>query len=160
MDLGPKTEGRLRETRNKDMEMGKRIQQLRREKNLTQEQAAAALGVTGAAVSKWETDAAIPDVAMLCPLARLLGTTVDALLDFRPSLEPGEIDALLEQRRKLFEEKKLEEAGDSCEALLREYPDDLRLKCAVAGLYVMYLSTSPDETWMKAQVWRPAPAVC
>lgn len=154
MDLGPKTEGRLRETRNKDMEMGKRIQQLRREKNLTQEQAAAALGVTGAAVSKWETDAAIPDVAMLCPLARLLGTTVDALLDFRPSLEPGEIDALLEQRRKLFEEKKLEEAGDSCEALLREYPDDLRLKCAVAGLYVMYLSTSPDETWMKAQVRR------
>lgn len=136
------------------MEMGKRIQQLRREKNLTQEQAAAALGVTGAAVSKWETDAAIPDVAMLCPLARLLGTTVDALLDFRPALEPGEIDALLEQRRKLFEEKKLEEAGASCEALLREYPDDLRLKCAVAGLYVMYLSTSPDETWMKAQVRR------
>ena len=57
------------------MELGKRIQQLRREKDLTQEQMAAVLGVTGAAVSKWETDAAIPDVAMLCPLARLLAVS-------------------------------------------------------------------------------------
>ncbi len=136
------------------MEMGKRIQHLRREKNLTQEQVAAALGVTGAAVSKWETDAAMPDVAMLCPLARLLGTTVDALLDFRPALEPGEIDALLEERRKLFEERRLEEAASSCEALLREYPDDLRLKCATAGLYVMYLSASPDREWTEAKLRR------
>ena len=115
------------------MEIGKRIQRLRRERSLTQEQLAAALGVTSAAVSKWETNAAIPDVAMLCPLARMLGITVDALLDFRPALEQEEINVLLEDRRKLFEEKRLEEAGASCEALLREYPDDLRLKCAIAG---------------------------
>ena len=38
--------------------MGKRIQRLRRERGLTQEQAAEALGVTAAAVSKWETTAA------------------------------------------------------------------------------------------------------
>ena len=55
------------------MEIGKRIQHLRREKGLTQEQIAAALGVTSAAVSKWETNAALPDIGMLCPLARLLG---------------------------------------------------------------------------------------
>ena len=133
------------------MEIGKRIQHLRREKDLTQEQMAAALGVTSAAVSKWETNAAIPDVAMLCPLARLLGTTVDALLDFRPALEQEEINALLEDRRKLFEEKRLEEAVASCEALLREYPDDLRLKCAAAGLYIIYLSASLDTDWMEAQ---------
>ncbi len=36
--------------------MGKRIQKLRRQRGLTQEQAAAALGVTAAAVSKWETE--------------------------------------------------------------------------------------------------------
>ena len=133
------------------MEIGKKIQCLRREKGLTQEQMAAALGVTSAAVSKWETNAAIPDVAMLCPLARLLGITVDALLDFRPALEQEEINALLEDRRKLFEEKRLEEAVASCEALLREYPDDLRLKCAAAGLYIMYLSASLDTDWMEAQ---------
>lgn len=136
------------------MEIGKRIQHLRREKNLTQEQAAAVLGVTSAAVSKWETNAAIPDVAMLCPLARLLGTTVDALLDFRPALEQEEINALLEERRKLFEGKRLEEAVASCEALLREYPDDLRLKCAAAGLYIMYIPAFSNTDGIDRQMER------
>lgn len=136
------------------MEIGKKIQQLRREKNLTQERMAEALGVTSAAVSKWETSAAIPDVAMLCPLARLLGTTVDALLDFRPALEPEEISVLLEERRKLFEENKLEEGVSSCEALLREYPDDLRLKCAAAGLYIMYIPAPSDTDWIERQMER------
>lgn len=142
------------EARSTSMEIGKRIQQLRRAKDLTQEQVAAALGVTGAAVSKWETDAAIPDVAMLCPLSRLLGTTVDGLLDFRPALEQAGIDALLEERRRLFEAQRLEEAAASCETLLREYPDDLRLKCAVAGLYIIYLSASPDKAWIERQTER------
>lgn len=154
MVLGLKTGGRLRENEEQTMEIGKRIQCLRREKKLTQEQLASALGVTSAAVSKWETNAAMPDVTMLCPLARMLGITVDELLDFRPALEQEEINALLEDRRKLFEEKRLEEAGASCEALLREYPSDLRLKCAAAGLYVMYLSASTEEKWIKAQLER------
>ena len=136
------------------MEIGKRIQQLRREKKLTQEQLASALGVTSAAVSKWEPNAAMPDVTMLCPLARMLGITVDGLLDFRPALEQEEINVLLEDRRKLFEEKRLEEAGASCEALLREYPDDLRLKCAIAGLYILYLTASLEEAWMEEQTAR------
>ncbi len=136
------------------MEIGKRIQRLRREKDLTQEQMAAALGVTSAAVSKWETGAAIPDVSMLCPLARMLGTTVDGLLDFRPALEQGEIDALLEDRRKLFEAQKIEEGVASCEALLREYPDDLRLKCAAAGLYVMYMPAILDTDGNKDSMKR------
>ena len=136
------------------MEIGKRIQRLRREKDLTQEQMAAALGVTSAAVSKWETGAAIPDVAMLCPLARMLGTTVDGLLDFRPALEQGEINALLEDRRKLFEARKIEEGVASCEALLREYPDDLRLKCAAAGLYVMYMPAILDTDGNKDSMKR------
>ena len=136
------------------MDMGKRIQRLRREKQLTQEQVAAALGITSAAVSKWETGAALPDVALLCPLARLLGTTVDGLLDFRPALEPEEINVLLEERRKLFEERRLEEAAASCEALLREYPDDLSLKCAAAGLYIMYMPAAADADWAGRQMQR------
>ena len=138
------------------MEIGKKIQQLRREKNLTQEQMSAALGVTSAAVSKWETGAAIPDTAMLCPLARLLGTTVDALLDFRPALEPEEINVLLEERRKLFEANQLEEAAASCEALLREYPNDLQLKCAAAGLYIMYMPAYSNTDRIDHQMDRAA----
>lgn len=136
------------------MEIGRQIQRRRKEKDLTQEQVAAALGVTSAAVSKWETGAAMPDVATLCPLARLLGTTVDGLLDFRPALELEEINGLLEERRKLFEQGRLEEASASCEALLREYPDDLQLKCATAGLYIMYMPADSDTERIERQIGR------
>ena len=69
-----------------EMPTGKTIQTLRRQKGLTQEQLAEAVGVTAAAVSKWETASAYPDILLLCPLARALGTTPDILLDFRPLL--------------------------------------------------------------------------
>ena len=36
------------------MNLGSKILELRRQKNITQEELAAALGVTAAAVSKWE----------------------------------------------------------------------------------------------------------
>ena len=138
------------------MEIGKYIQQLRRQKGLTQEQMAGALGVTSAAVSKWETDAALPDVSLLCPLARLLGTTVDDLLGFQPALERGEINALMERGRRLFEAGDAEEAAAFCEGLLREYPNDLYLKCAAAGLYIAYLTAALDPEWIERQVRRAA----
>lgn len=39
-----------------ELKIGKRIQELRREKGLTQEQVARALNISAAAVSKWETE--------------------------------------------------------------------------------------------------------
>lgn len=56
------------------------LKQLRKQKNLSQEQLAAAMGVSTQAVSKWECAQSYPDVESLPALADLLGTTVDALL--------------------------------------------------------------------------------
>lgn len=131
--------------------MGKRIQKLRKARELTQEQAAAALGVTAAAVSKWETDAACPDVAMLAPLARLLKVTIDALLDFRPVLTQEEIPAALAESRRLFEEKRSGEAREAAGALLRQYPGDLWLRFHTASLLTAYLSTAADEAEVREQ---------
>lgn len=70
--------------------MGKRIQRLQRERGLTQEQAAEALGVTAAAVSKWETTAASRTF--------LLGSFRQALAEdetFRPLRDTPAFQALL-----------------------------------------------------------------
>ena len=64
-----------------DMTIGKRIALLRREKNLTQEELAQHIGVSPQAVSKWENDQTCPDISALPKLARLLGVTVDELLE-------------------------------------------------------------------------------
>lgn len=62
------------------MDFGKRINALRRQKDITQEELAAELGVTAAAVSKWENGYTLPDILMLCALADFFGVSTDELL--------------------------------------------------------------------------------
>lgn len=61
--------------------VGKTIAKLRQNKNMTQQQLAAALNVSHQAVSKWETGAALPDVQTLMALTRLFGITMEQLLN-------------------------------------------------------------------------------
>jgi len=61
------------------MSFSQNIKRLRTEKNLTQEQLAAALGISAQAVSKWETSETYPDGALLVPLANELGVSLDEL---------------------------------------------------------------------------------
>ncbi|MDE6210712.1 MAG: helix-turn-helix domain-containing protein [Clostridia bacterium] len=60
---------------------------LRKEKGMTQAQLAELLGVTNKAVSKWETGEAMPETSLLLPLSRILGVTVDELLDGKRNIE-------------------------------------------------------------------------
>ncbi|MDE7417900.1 MAG: response regulator [Lachnospiraceae bacterium] len=62
------------------MNIGTQIQTLRREHNITQETLAAEMGVTVGAVSKWENNATMPDILMLCSLADYFQVTTDELL--------------------------------------------------------------------------------
>ena len=48
---------------------GPLIRRLRKERGMTQKDLAARLNVTDKAVSKWERDLSLPDVALLLPLA-------------------------------------------------------------------------------------------
>ena len=69
-----------------DMTIGKRIAHLRKEKGLTQEELAGHMGVSPQAVSKWENDQTCPDISALPKLAKLLGVSVDELLEGRENL--------------------------------------------------------------------------
>ena len=62
------------------MYIGNHILQLRKQKNITQEELAAELGVTATAVSKWENNYTLPDIMMLCALADYFSVTTDELL--------------------------------------------------------------------------------
>ena len=66
----------------------------RRELGLTQEQAARRLGVSPAAVSKWESGQSLPDTPLFAPLARLLHTDLNTLLSFEEEPEPARVAQL------------------------------------------------------------------
>ena len=61
------------------MDFSKNLRRLRLSKNLTQEQAASALGVSAQSVSRWECGNTLPDVTMLPAIARLYCVTIDDL---------------------------------------------------------------------------------
>lgn len=105
------------------LKMGSTIAALRKSRGLTQEQLAALVGVSGPAVSKWETDASCPDVSLLCPLARALNTTVDALLQFEAALTDEEVARQINALMETLPQK----GADACEEELR------RLVCRWPG---------------------------
>lgn len=76
-----------------EINMGGKIRQLRKQRNISQEVLAQALGVSFQAVSKWENCVAMPDVAMIPAIASFFGVSTDELFDFN----------LIEQEKKVEE---------------------------------------------------------
>lgn len=62
------------------MKMGAFLQELRKEKRLTQEQLGEALHISSKTISRWETGAYMPPVEMLLALSELYGLTINELV--------------------------------------------------------------------------------
>ncbi len=62
------------------MNIGSTIYKLRTAKNLSQEELAERLDVSRQSVSKWETDASVPDLDKLVKLSEIFGVTLDELV--------------------------------------------------------------------------------
>ena len=76
-----------------DINLGATIARERRAAGITQGELAAHLGVTKAAVSKWELGQSMPDVALLPRIATFFALTLDELFDYRPQLSNEDIRA-------------------------------------------------------------------
>lgn len=74
-----------------NLKIGEKIKAKRRERNLTQEELANILGVTKAAVSKWENAESFPDITMLPQIAQLFHITMDELFDYTLEYKPAKI---------------------------------------------------------------------
>lgn len=62
------------------MTFGEKLQRLRKQNGLSQEQLAASLKVSRQAVSKWELDSSLPDTANIILISQLFSTSIDYLL--------------------------------------------------------------------------------
>lgn len=60
--------------------IGKKINELRKMRNMTQDELADQMGVSSQAVSKWENDLSIPDVPILLELADFFHISLDELV--------------------------------------------------------------------------------
>lgn len=63
------------------MTIGEKIKYLRQKNDVTQEKLAEYLNISYQSVSKWENNNAMPDIALVVPLANFFGVTIDELFD-------------------------------------------------------------------------------
>ena len=78
--------------------IGKRISEYRKKKNLKQDELAEMLGVSPQAVSKWENDLSCPDISLLPELSRILGVSIDEIVQGKK--EEPIVSILPEEQRK------------------------------------------------------------
>ena len=107
------------------MTLGQNIQSLRKNAGLSQEALGEALGVSRQAVSKWESDSAIPELDTLIAMSRLFQTTLGALLLIEPSENAAPQEKPEEDRAAYAAEEPAQTSGDRAadrlEALLEQY---------------------------------------
>lgn len=117
------------------MTLGQRIQELRKQRGMSQEALGDALGVSRQAVSKWEGDNGIPELDTLIAMSRLFEVTVGQLLG---------VEEAAEQKYETTNEAE-EDKEAQVEAVLRRYVEQ---------------TTKKDErSWLARQGWIVSAAI-
>ena len=74
------------------MEFNEKLQELRKKKDLTQEELAEALYVSRTAISKWESGRGLPNIDSLKAISKFFSVTIDELLSCEQVLNIAEDD--------------------------------------------------------------------
>lgn len=112
--------------------IGKRICELRKSKDMTQEELASEMGVSIAAVSKWETGNSIPDILMICAIADFFDVSTDELLgrtkNKKKVIVVDNVEFIRDSLKKVLSENGCEVVGEAAEG--KELLDLLKKKNA------------------------------
>ncbi|MCC0784114.1 helix-turn-helix transcriptional regulator [Clostridioides sp. ES-S-0108-01] len=135
------------------IKIGKVIQNLRKERSLTQEQLAKFIGVSTPAVSKWESGNSYPDIELLPLLADFFNVSIDKLLNYKIDLSEEEVTKIYKELETVFArieidlstEEPKEECRKDLESVkklsnmyIEKYPKSYLLKLRICSLYQMY----------------------
>ena len=123
------------------------ISRLRKEHSMTQEQLAEALGVTFAAVSKWERGAATPELNLIAEMADLFGVSFDALVgyEFRNNDRKNVISRL----KQYCHDRNNEDVLADVEKALQRYPNCFDVIYYSARIYSLRGLTQKNGAYSK-----------
>ena len=117
--------------------IGETIRRLRRERELTQEEMAAHLGVSFQSISKWERGEGYPDVTMLPALAHYFQISVDELLGMSELEKRERYDEINRTWAENNKQKRNKENVALMRRALKTFPND--------ALLLVQLSTSLEK---------------
>lgn len=131
------------------MQIGSIIKNLRTAKSMTQEQLAAYLQVSAQAISRWETEASLPDITLLPVLANVFHVTTDHLLGVDIAAKEAKIEAIIDEG---WNQNTTKGNTEAALAIFRKgleaYPDSYKLM----GWVVTTLHQNAQTTGLEAPV--------
>lgn len=104
-----------------NVQLGSKIRELRKVKNISQEVLAQYLGVSFQAVSKWENDMAMPDIAMIPVIAYFFGVSTDELFDYNRLEAEQNIESICQEAYK-YRESDPAKSEEILRMGLKQYP--------------------------------------
>lgn len=113
--------------------LSENIKALRKERKMTQEQLAEALGVTVGAVHKWESRASMPEIRLLIEMADLFCVSVDALLGY--AAKSSGVEDVIERINAYLRAKEYSNAISEADKALLRYPNNFRIVSCCADAY-------------------------
>lgn len=119
-----------------ELKIAENIRMMRKERHLTQEQLAEAMGVSIGAVSKWEQGGSAPDLLLIVSLAQFFETSVDVLLGY--GWEAGSMGAAVNRLRAFGKAKQYQEGMAFAEQSLQKYPNSFPIVYRSAWLYARF----------------------
>ena len=115
--------------------LAENIRAFRKERRLTQEQFAEAMGVSVGSVYKWETGQTIPELGMLVEIADFFDISMDVLLGYR--VKDNRI-AAIEERIREYCRVRDPEALVEAEKALKKYPNSFEVVHGCAQVYAFF----------------------
>ena len=125
-----------------ELQLNDNIRRMRKERNLTQEQLAEALGVTTGAVYKWEAGLSVPELGMLVQLANFFDMSVDALIGYE--IKDNRREATLERLR-AYRNAKDEQGIQEAERAAMRYPNCFDVIYRAAQSLQLFALEHPDK---------------
>ena len=123
----------------KEIHLGRVLSENRRRKGITQDELAEFIGVSKAAVSKWETENTYPDILLLPRLASYFDISIDELMGYEPQMDREEIRKTHRMLSEEFASLSFEEALEHCRKYAREYSSCYPLVFQIGSLMVNHV---------------------
>ena len=128
-----------------NVKIGTIIKNLRKEQKATQEDLAAAIGVTPQAISRWEGEIGYPDIELLPAIADFFAVSIDELIGYRKSEREEKLDRIHKELNRLSEVGTVDERIRFARESLIHFPGDEEIRSHLATCLYFRWSENRDE---------------
>ncbi len=135
-----------------NINIASRLVQERHKKGISQEELAAYIGVSKAAVSKWENAQSYPDITFLPQLATYFDISIDELMNYEPQLTREEILRHYFRLAQGFARESFETVYEECQELMRQYYSCYPFLLQLAVLLMNHAGKAKDPMEIMQQV--------